>query len=221
MKSIKGLPDRAVCQSILLLVSIVAMLCSCSNPFVKPYGYVSSDAAVVRDDGRPVIMPENAPSITQGFHPDPREDVQDAIHEGIDIYAAPGTPIIAPAPGTVRRSFFEPLYGNRLVIDHGQDKNGHLIRSCYFHLKQRLVQEGERVARGEQIGTLGRTGLLALFPHLHYEVRVATSQGRLKARDPHKYWADGIGVVTCFDKGRKFTDQPFNTTYPLPCRPTE
>jgi hypothetical protein len=35
--------------------------------------------------------------------------------------------------------------------------------------------------------------------------------------NPHRFWADGIGVVTCFDENKKWYDLPFNTSYPVPC----
>jgi murein DD-endopeptidase MepM/ murein hydrolase activator NlpD len=88
------------------------------------------------------------------------------FHHGLDIGAAMGSPAGAAAGGKVVRSGFEPLYGNLVVIDHG---NGY--RTVYAHLSERLVEEGDTVSRGEAIGKVGKTGRTT-GPHLHYEVHV-------------------------------------------------
>ena len=87
-------------------------------------------------------------------------------HAGIDIAAAAGTPITAPAPGRVSFSGRKFGYGNVVDIDHG---NGVVTR--YAHCRALMVREGDEVAAGAVIATVGRTGL-ATAPHLHYEVRV-------------------------------------------------
>jgi murein DD-endopeptidase MepM/ murein hydrolase activator NlpD len=202
----------------------ILSLSGCISLFVKPYGYVTPDAEKARDDGRAVVMPENAPSISQGYRPQRIElsgKNTSSIHEGIDIIAKAGTPVIAPAAGIVISSYFEPFYGSRVVIDHGKDENGMFIKSRYFHLKKRLVKKGEKVVRGQKIGTMGRTGLLSAgISHLHYEIwrGVKPGQSIFKPMNPHKFWVDGIGNVTCYDSSRKWVDRPFRTTYPVPCR---
>lgn len=87
-------------------------------------------------------------------------------HHGMDIANAPGTPIVAPADGTVVYSALGAGYGNVVVIDHG---NG--IKTRYGHLKKSEVRVGERIKRGQQIAQLGNTGR-STGPHLHYEVRI-------------------------------------------------
>jgi murein DD-endopeptidase MepM/ murein hydrolase activator NlpD len=87
-------------------------------------------------------------------------------HAGIDIAAAAGTPITAPAPGRVSFSGRKFGYGNVVDIDHG---NGVLTR--YAHCRALMVREGDEVAAGAVIATVGRSGL-ATAPHLHYEVLV-------------------------------------------------
>ena len=64
------------------------------------------------------------------------------------------------------RSGYEALYGNLLMVDHG---NG--FRTLYAHLAERLVRAGDLVQKGDVIGTVGDTGRTT-GPHLHYEVRV-------------------------------------------------
>ncbi len=194
---------------------------SCTGMFINKYGYVSKDSKIIRKDGRAVFLPENAPSITQGFKPETEDNNGNEIsgHEGIDIMSAKGTPVIAPAPGVVISSYYEPFYGNRLKIGHGRDENGLFIVTKFFHLSERKVQKGEQVVRGQRIGSLGSTGLLASYPHLHYEVRLGENEDMLRYEpmSPHLYWVDGVGNVTCFESNKKWPDKPFKTTFPVPC----
>ena len=87
-------------------------------------------------------------------------------HEGIDVTAPMGTPIEAPAAGTVLSVGWESGYGNTVELDHGYG-----IRTRFAHASKILVRRGQRVARGESIAEVGNTGL-ATGPHLHYEVHV-------------------------------------------------
>ena len=87
-------------------------------------------------------------------------------HEGIDVAAPMGAPIIAPASGVVMRVGYENGYGNTLEIDHG---NGIVTR--YAHCSRIDVKGGQRVTRGQTIAAVGSTGL-ATGPHLHYEIHI-------------------------------------------------
>lgn len=87
-------------------------------------------------------------------------------HEGIDLSAPMGAPIIAPASGRVISVSNEPGYGNTFQIDHG---NG--IVTKFAHCSRIVVHIGQQVTRGQLIATVGNTGL-ATGPHLHYEVHV-------------------------------------------------
>ena len=89
-----------------------------------------------------------------------------APHNGIDIAARSGTPVVAAAKGTVISSERETTLGNIVRIDHG---NG--IHTWYAHLSARLVNRGDVVERGDQIGKVGTTGR-STGPHLHYEVHI-------------------------------------------------
>lgn len=88
------------------------------------------------------------------------------FHSGIDIRAGSGSPIYAPAAGTVVHAGGAQDYGTAIVLDHGQD-----IRSLYGHLSKVSVQPGQRVVRGAVIGYTGNTGRSS-GPHLHYEIMV-------------------------------------------------
>ncbi|MES1927072.1 M23 family metallopeptidase [Salinisphaera sp. T31B1] len=86
-----------------------------------------------------------------------------SAHSGMDIAAATGTPVVAPAAGVV--TFAEPdlyLTGGTLLIDHG-----HGIGSNFLHLSRLDVGVGEHVAQGQVIGEVGATGR-ATGPHLHW-----------------------------------------------------
>ena len=206
---------------IIIILSAILIFSGCAELFLKPYGHVASDAENFRVSR--VFLPEGAPTIAQGFNPHPSDGSDPKPgggHEGIDIYAKTGRPVIAPASGVVIKSSFEPFYGNKIIIEHGRDEKGRLIRSKLLHLDTRLVNEGEMVSRGQQIGTLGSTGLLASYPHLHFEVRIRDNSNRhiTTPLNPHSFWFDGVGVVTCFDKSKEYPDIPFRTTYPVLCR---
>lgn len=103
--------------------------------------------------------------ITDGFGPriDPITR-QAAFHDGLDISAAFGTPVKAPADGLVVFADRESGYGKVVKINHGYG-----FLTLYGHLDRILVKEGQRVKRGEVIGRVGMTGRTT-GPHLHYEV---------------------------------------------------
>lgn len=88
------------------------------------------------------------------------------FHEGIDIAARIGSPVIAPADGVVAFAGKSNGYGNLLVINHGYG-----LQTRYGHLSKFLVKKGEEVKRGEKIALVGDTGR-STGPHLHYEVHV-------------------------------------------------
>jgi murein DD-endopeptidase MepM/ murein hydrolase activator NlpD len=88
------------------------------------------------------------------------------MHEGLDIATAMGTPVRAPADGTVVFGGVEGGYGHVLVIDHGYG-----LKSRFGHLLRIDVKVGQKVHRGDFVAAVGNTGR-STGPHLHYEVRV-------------------------------------------------
>lgn len=88
------------------------------------------------------------------------------FHEGIDIAAQTGTPVVAPADGIVIKAGFGTGYGNMVEISHGYG-----IRTLYAHNSRLNVKVGQRVKRGDVIAYVGDSGS-STGPHLHYEVRV-------------------------------------------------
>ena len=87
-------------------------------------------------------------------------------HEGIDISAPHGTPILAAAKGIVTFAGWKSGLGYTVEISHGY---GYLTR--YGHASKLLVRRGQEVTRGEVIAQVGSTGI-STSPHLHYEVRI-------------------------------------------------
>lgn len=87
------------------------------------------------------------------------------FHEGIDIAAQTGTPIMAPADGVVIKAGFVTGYGNLLELSHGYG-----IKTAFAHNSRLNVKAGQRVKRGDVIAYVGDTGS-STGPHLHYEVR--------------------------------------------------
>ena len=88
------------------------------------------------------------------------------FHSGLDIGAPVGTPVRAPAPGTVVFAGVHAEYGQTLIVDHGND-----TKSIYGHLSRLHVAVNQKVERGEAIALTGNTGRSS-GPHLHYEIQV-------------------------------------------------
>ncbi len=105
----------------------------------------------------PLAWPIVGP-ITQGYIP--------GKHLAIDIGSAYGAKVYAAADGTVvHAQWARTGYGFTVIIDHGNNR-----QTLYAHLKGALVQNGERVSRGQVIGAIGSTGN-STGPHVHFEVR--------------------------------------------------
>jgi murein DD-endopeptidase MepM/ murein hydrolase activator NlpD len=128
-------------------------------------------ARVTRETGSVLAaLPSRLPlrgALNSGFgtRPSPWTGTPE-FHAGLDLAAAPGTPVKATAPGTVRFAGVASGYGTSVVLEHG-----HGIESKYGHLQTISVTRGQRVERGQPIGLSGNTGR-STAPHLHYEVLV-------------------------------------------------
>lgn len=99
-------------------------------------------------------------------------------HNGIDLKAPEGTPILATASGKVETAAFEKNYGYHIILRHDST-----YQTMYAHLSEIIVEEGQTVALGDTIGKVGSSGL-SRAPHLHYEV---IKDG--KHEDPEQYLA--------------------------------
>jgi murein DD-endopeptidase MepM/ murein hydrolase activator NlpD len=89
-----------------------------------------------------------------------------SFHGGADFAGAVGTPIYAPAAGTVVLAEKLAVRGNVVLIDHGLG-----LFSGYWHQNQLAVVVGQEVQAGDLIGFSGDTGLVT-GPHLHWEMRL-------------------------------------------------
>jgi murein DD-endopeptidase MepM/ murein hydrolase activator NlpD len=85
-------------------------------------------------------------------------------HTGLDFAAPSGTPVFAALAGKVLREDAGGAYGNHIVVRHD---NG--VKTLYAHLTSTKVSPGDKVLRGQVIGTVGSTGNSS-GPHLHFEV---------------------------------------------------
>ena len=125
-----------------------------------------SGAASYASDSAPHTMPSIWPAA--GFVSSPyglRFDGTE-FHQGIDIAADMGAPIVATADGVVTAAGWNGGYGNMVDVDHGGG-----IVTRYGHASALAVTVGQQVRRGEVIAYVGSTGR-STGPHVHYEVRV-------------------------------------------------
>jgi len=104
------------------------------------------------------------------------------FHRGIDFTAPKGTAIQATGNGTVVRVQNRKTgYGLNVTIDHGFG-----YTTLYAHMAEVHVEKGEKVTKGQKIGTIGSTGT-STAPHLHYEVRIND-----RHVNPIDYCLDGL-----------------------------
>ncbi|MBV9928674.1 MAG: peptidoglycan DD-metalloendopeptidase family protein [Acidobacteria bacterium] len=124
--------------------------------------------AALKEKARiPSIWPVEGESTDSfGYRGNPFGGGGSEFHPGQDIAAPPGTPVIAPADGTVIEAGWKNGYGQTVVLDHG---NG--LTTRYGHLSKVEVGLGQELKRGEELGLVGSTGR-STGPHLHYEVRL-------------------------------------------------
>ena len=87
------------------------------------------------------------------------------MHQGIDLAAPEGTPVYAVSNGTVTAAGFDPVLGNYIIINHGNN-----LTSLYGHLQSIETVLRSEVNSGTLIGRVGSTGQ-STGPHLHFELR--------------------------------------------------
>lgn len=90
-------------------------------------------------------------------------------HDGVDIKGKVGKKVVAMTAGTVKKVLEDPLFGTEIIIDHGNNIEGH-----YYNLKKAVdVAEGDKVNAGEKIGAVGKTADVEskLPAHLHFGIK--------------------------------------------------
>jgi len=126
----------------------------------------STTADWIRANSAPNLWPvEGQITASFGERIDPFNG-EGAFHSGVDISAVVGSPVIAPADGSVTFADFLGGYGRAIMVDHG-----HGITTRYGHLSSFAVTAGQFIHRGDTIGYVGSSGR-STGPHLHYEVRI-------------------------------------------------
>ncbi len=91
------------------------------------------------------------------------------MHNGIDLAAPSGSPVLAAYDGKVVAADYSPTMGNYIMIDHGDD-----LITIYMHCSSLGVSQGQEVSRGDRIAAVGSTGR-STGPHLHFGVRQSGS----------------------------------------------
>ncbi len=118
-----------------------------------------------------LCLPVNGGTLTSGFGPRQHPITgQDQEHEGVDLAAPAGAPVLAAAAGRVGFVGDRGGYGNLVIVTHADGS-----QTYYGHLDEIAVSEGQLVSAGQKLATVGSTGV-STGPHLHFELRDAAGQ---------------------------------------------
>ena len=108
------------------------------------------------------------------------KEVDQQVHLGFDLAVTEHVPVVAAGAGTVAYADWLGIYGNCVIIDHGQG-----VQSLYGHLMSFDIKPGDKVTRGQQIGRSDSTGL-AGGDHLHFTMLVGGQMvNPVEWWDPH------------------------------------
>ena len=110
--------------------------------------------------------PVQAITVTSAYGAVRQYDTGPGRHAGVDLDGEPTDPAFASGDGRVVLSELLQVRGNTVIVDHGLG-----VYSCYNHMSDLVVVEGQVVSQGQVIGHLGSTGL-STGTHLHWELRV-------------------------------------------------
>ncbi|MCB0391304.1 MAG: M23 family metallopeptidase [Bdellovibrionales bacterium] len=128
------------------------------------YNKLSQQSSVLKST--PTIKPAKGWYTAKfGYRNDPFSG-KPVMHQGVEIAAPEGSPIVAPADGVVSYIGYDNNDGKVLTIDHGYG-----LKTTYSHNSQIFVEMGQKVKRKEMIAAVGSTGR-SPSPHLYYEVRI-------------------------------------------------
>lgn len=154
-----------------------------SSAFIKPYASTTLQTTSTTK----LLMPTKG-TLTQKYGP--ASGVYGyTFHNGIDLAAAKGTPVIAASGGQVIVARNTGAYGNHIMIMH--QLNGQSYTTVYAHLDRLNVVQGQTVLRGANIGTVGNTGN-SFGSHLHFEVHkspyVYSSSAPASSLNPYNFF---------------------------------
>ncbi|MBI5093075.1 MAG: M23 family metallopeptidase [Candidatus Hydrogenedentes bacterium] len=113
----------------------------------------------------PSLSPDRRLSSGFGFRRDPFNSAI-SHHDGADVSAAYGSPVIATGKGRVLFAGWDGEYGNLVRIAHSDG-----IETWYGHMSELVVSAGDAIEKGQIIGKVGSTGR-STGAHIHYEVRI-------------------------------------------------
>jgi murein DD-endopeptidase MepM/ murein hydrolase activator NlpD len=153
--------------------------------------YLDSTLDLLREravlvEGLPTLPPVGGDALATrefGYSPDPFTG-RKALHAGVDFSQQAGAAILASGGGVISDVSKDLLWGNCIRIDHGRG-----VETFYAHLQDVQVKRGQKVIRGQPIGTMGMTGV-ATGVHLHYELTVRNAKV-----DPMNYFLPELRVA--------------------------
>jgi murein DD-endopeptidase MepM/ murein hydrolase activator NlpD len=132
---------------------------------VRPLKYVYDDAPLWQ--GEFILPIKESFRITTAFGMRRTTNgVPGERHGGIDYACPTGTPVYASNAGVVKLAKAIMMTGNTVLIEHGMG-----LKSWYYHMNTLDVTPGQKVKKGQVIGTVGSTGF-STGPHLHFAISV-------------------------------------------------
>lgn len=185
--SIEGSRRRIGAFAVVLVLAVLAMSTSAS-------AVVPSQGGISSSPNGPTVLSPGARQVypIRGAHEYWQAFGGPGGHEGVDIGARCGTPLVASQAGKVRFAKYHPRAGNYVVID----LDGSNLDLAYMHLTDpAIVPAGQSVLAGQALGTVGDSGN-ASGCHLHFEVWEGAWYGGGSPIDPMPFLA-------AWDKSRK------------------
>ena len=180
----------------LSLVLVVVGIAILSSSFIKKPARTAKSKSL-RAVSRSLAFPVAGKRSNIGSFWGASRDGGSRSHEGIDIFAKKGTPVVAIANGTIVSKGRTPLGGKVLWLKPA----GHSWSAYYAHLDKQKVKEGQYVRKGQVIGTVGNTGNARHTPsHLHFGIY--TGKG---AVNPLPYVKNSPKIVVPNSKKKKTT----------------
>ena len=154
----------------LLAIGLLVVPATDCAPAPLPSSSETADPSIAETTRIVIPLPSGSFSISDpyGWRNDPITGERE-FHQGTDLAAAEGTPILAAADGIVTLAGPNGEFGNLVVIESTVD--GAPVATAYAHIRDGgiLVSVGEAVDAGQQIAEVGMTGH-ATGPHLHFQV---------------------------------------------------